>query len=573
MSKASSIGKAFATLLVIGGVGFGGWYLYKNYVGPEATSNDKVYVQKVANVNTVTSADLFANSFAGVIVSQKTVDVKYDSTKTIGEILVANGDSVKKGDKLLTYDTEAIQIDIDTKKLEVEKTENEIATNELQIKQYEEEKKKASEDQAVSYTNQILSLQTENARKQYDVKAANVEITKLEKSLDNAYVVAPIDGTVTDLKDPSSTVSDVYDYIGGGDSDAIMKLTAEGDYRVKGVFNEQNANSIYVGAQVILRSRIDDTTWNGEVSEIDTSPQKDNGNGMYSSMESDEQSQSSKYAFYVQPESLDGFMLGQHILIDTDNNTSDIEKSGIWLYTNFILKDGDKSYVWAKDADKDVIEKRYIKIGKTDEDYGDCEIIDGLGTDDYIAYPADYITEGLATTTNKSDKDIPDNKMGEEGMMGEDGMMMDGGMMMDEGDAGMPDNFVSNDDGSYSFDDEEGNHIEGGADGSTKITSPDGGVIEMDAEGNFIRGSIDDEGNMTFDYEGGSDEGANETADANADTAENADNGEAAKETAAPAESEAPDLTFEDMYGISEEEFNAMSDDERNDFLKKYYKN
>ena len=68
MSKASSIGKAFATLLVIGGVGFGGWYLYRNYVGPEASSNDKVYVQKVSNVNTVTSADLFANSFPGVIV-------------------------------------------------------------------------------------------------------------------------------------------------------------------------------------------------------------------------------------------------------------------------------------------------------------------------------------------------------------------------------------------------------------------------------------------------------------------------------------------------------------------------
>lgn len=152
MSKASSIGKAVVTLLVIGGVGFGGWKLYKSYGSSEADSSDKVYVQKVSNVNTVTSADLFANSFSGVIVAQKSVDIKYDSSKTVGEVLVAEGDSVKKGDKLLTYDTEAIQIDIDTAKLEVEKLENDIATNEEQIKQYEEEKKKANEDAAVLKT-------------------------------------------------------------------------------------------------------------------------------------------------------------------------------------------------------------------------------------------------------------------------------------------------------------------------------------------------------------------------------------------------------------------------------------
>ena len=102
MSKASSVGKAVVTLLIIGGVGFGGWKLYKNYGSPESNSSDKVYVQKVSNVNTVTGSDLFANSFPGVVVAQKSVDVKYDSTKTVKDILVAEGDAVKKGDKLLT---------------------------------------------------------------------------------------------------------------------------------------------------------------------------------------------------------------------------------------------------------------------------------------------------------------------------------------------------------------------------------------------------------------------------------------------------------------------------------------
>ena len=328
-----------------------------------------------------------------------------------------------------------------------------------------------------------------------------------------------------------------------------MKLTAEGDYRVKGVFNEQNQNSIYQGAEVILRSRVDDTTWNGTVTEIDTSPQQNNGGGMYYG-EGDEQSNSSKYAFYVEPESLDGFMLGQHILIDTDSG-SDVEKTGIWLYEDFIQKDGEKSFVWAKKSDKDVIEKRYITIGQTDEDYGDCEITDGLSTDDYIAYPADYIKAGLTTTTNSSDKDIPENDIGgmddEGGMMTEDEGMMEEGM--DEEDMGGENDFVMNDDGSYSMTDENGNTVEVRTDGSGVITSPDGGVVEVDNEGNCIRGSIDEEtGEYIFDYSGEP-----------AESEEGAENGGAS--------------AFEELYGITEEEFNAMTPEELDAFMKEHYNN
>lgn len=563
MSKAGSIGKAVATLAVIGGVGFGGWYFYKNYASPEANSTDKVYVQKVANVNTVTGADLFANSFSGVIVAQKSVDVRYDSTKTIEELLVADGDKVQKGDKLLTYDTEAIQLEIDTAKLEVERLENDVATNEQQIKQYEEEKKKASADAAVSYTNQILQLQSDNARAEYDIKAKNVEISKLEASIKNAYVVAPIDGTVSDLKEPGSS-SSYDDYYGYGDSaDVIMKLSADGDYRVKGVFNEQNSSSIYQGAEVILRSRIDDSTVKGTVSEIDTSPQTDNNN-MYGFYDDDEQSSSSKYAFYVEPESLDGFMLGQHILIDTDNG-SDIEKTGIWLYTDFVIKEDGKAYVWAKNEDKDVIEKRYVKIGQEDESYGDCEILEGLTLDDYIAYPADYIRAGLGTTTNISDKDIPDNDLGEGDMgMGDD--FYDDGYYEDDWDGdwdgGWDDNMMMNEDGSYSLTDENGNFIEVAADGSMVMTSPDGGVIETDSNGEFIRGGFDEEtGEYIFDY------GDGEPSEITDDDGNGEDNGDAVE----PAEPETPDLTFEEMYGISESEWNSMSAEEQEAFLKQLY--
>lgn len=381
----------------------GGFLLYKKFVKDGSSSSEKVYVQKVSAVNTVTGLNLMNNSFAGVIEAQKSVDVKIDTSKTIDEILVEEGSTVKKGDKLVTYDIEAIQIDIDTAKLEVERMENDIKVNKTEIQKLENEKKNASQDDQYSYNTQILSLESDNARTEYDIKAKKVELTKLEDSMKNAYVTASIDGTVKNLAN-----IDELQY--SNTPDVIMQLTADGDFRVKGIFNEQNASDITVGAPVVLKSRVDDTEWSGEISEIDTNPQKSD-NDMYDYGTSDESTTSSKYAFYVTPESLDGFMLGQHIIIDLDNgSSSEIVKDGIWLYSDFVCKDGNKNYVWAKD-DKDRIEKRYVDIGDKDEENGDCQIVSGLESGDYIAFPADYIKEGMKTTTNQSDISVPDNDL------------------------------------------------------------------------------------------------------------------------------------------------------------------
>ncbi len=426
----------------------GGWYYYKQHAGKVSNSSDKVYVQRVAAVNTVNGLDLNANCFAGVIVAQKTVDVKFDQSKTVDEILVHEGDKVKKGDKLLTYNVESIQLQIDSKKLEVESLQNTIETNKATIEELEQEKANASGDAQVSYTTQILALKSDNARDEYEIKTKNVEITKLENSLTSAFVTAPIDGTVKELKDISESQQGnnmMYEE----SADVIMKIAAAGDYRVKGTFNEQNAAQIYQGAPMLLHSRVDDTVWHGTINEIDTNPQQ-NENNMYYGMSSDDSS-SSKYTFYVEPESLDGFMLGQHILLEPDlQSSSDVEKEGLWLYSNFVLWDGSHNYVWAKTS-RDTIEKRVVELGTVDDSCGDCQILSGLSEDDYIAYPADYIEEGMHTTTNQSDKDIPENAFDEQGGMGED--MMFGDDMMSG------DDMIFDEEGNPVYMDEEGNEI------------------------------------------------------------------------------------------------------------------
>ena len=276
-----------------------------------------------------------------------------------------------------------------------------------------------------------------------------------------------------------------YDGDSGSSPDVIMKIAAAGDYRVKGTFNEQNSAQIKQGAKVFLRSRIDESlVLRGTVSEIDTSPQNDNNQNMYYGYGmSDEMSSSAKYTFYVEPESLEGFMLGQHILIEMDNGQDDEnKKEGLWLYSSFVLWDGDRNYVWAKNG-RDQIEKRYVEVGQINDESGDCEILSGLTIDDYIAYPADYIAAGLSTTTNQSDKNIPENVLN--GINDQNGMedMPDMPEMQDMQDMeGMDDADLikgmeeNGGDGNVSVDE----------DGNTVIVNEDGSVTKFDQEGNLI---------------------------------------------------------------------------------------
>ncbi|WP_418834613.1 biotin/lipoyl-binding protein, partial [Ruminococcus sp.] len=148
MTTKKRICTVIIVLVIVCAVCVGGFFVWKKTGKGGSKSSQKVYVQKVSSLNTASDFKLSNRSFLGVVEAQESVDVKYDSSKTVDEILVKNGDSVKKGDKLLTYDVEAINLQLEQAKLEVERLQNEIASNKSQIAELEKEKKNADQDAA-----------------------------------------------------------------------------------------------------------------------------------------------------------------------------------------------------------------------------------------------------------------------------------------------------------------------------------------------------------------------------------------------------------------------------------------
>lgn len=479
MSKKKITVIVVVVLLLVAAAGGGAWYLLRGGVGG-AGNGDKVYVEQVSALMNQNSG--VQNRFTGLVEPQKSWDVKKDPEKSIKEVFVKEGDTVEEGTPLFEYDMSELQDQIASDKLELEGIQNEIEDSYQQIENLKSERAAASQDMKFQYTTEIQSTEMSIKRSQYEKESKEAEIARKEESLNHAVVASEIAGVVKSITENGS---DPYT----GEELPYMTVLAVGDYRVKGTINEQNVWSLSEGMQVIVRSRIDEEqTWAGTITEIDTKNQvKDNSNVYYSDSGSAETA--SKYPFYIEMESVEGLILGQHVLIEMNEGQTE-EKEGIWLYESYIVTEEEGgSYVWA-DNGKDRIEKRTVELGEYDAEQGMYQITSGLSEDDYITFPMAALYEGVVTVRDASEVDYESPMYSEEGSEGDDGLMQDG--MQQGGEEGtMPEGSEMPEGGVMP---EGGEMPEGG---SEDLILDDGSTGGMDSE--TSDGSGDDAGDDSGD--------------------------------------------------------------------------
>ena len=388
MQTSKKIIALVAAVVVLAAAGGGIWLHHRKTAETESAA--AVYVSTVAELNAA-NPDLTTLCYSGVTEAQETKEIKADTSKTIAETYVKEGDTVKKGTPLFLYDVASMQLDLEQGQIEVEQLNNQIASYQEQIQQLESEKK-------------------------------NIALQKQQNAIDNAKVTAEMDGIVKTVKTPEAMQAD--------GTDVIMTITASGNYRIKGTLSEQQLGMVSTGEKMVIRSRIDpEQYWTGTVTEIGTeAEQNSNNNMMYDSSSSD--NTASKYAFYIKLDKADGLLLGQHVLIEPDVGQNS-GHTGIWLYQDYLVQDGDNSYVWVSNS-KHELEKKSVTLGDTDDDYGIVELKSGLSETDLIAYPADDYKEGMKTTTNannlsngETDGDFSDEEPIEEPMYDQEEPMIE----------------------------------------------------------------------------------------------------------------------------------------------------
>lgn len=430
-------GIAIAAVIVAAGAGAGAWYHFRADGGSGSTSSDAVFVDSVGTITGLTGADGLFSRYSGVVEPQKTEKIEVASGLKVKKTYVSVGDEVQIGTKLFSYDTDDAQDSIAQLEIDIENYDISIKSYESQVAQLEKERAKVSDDEKLSYTTQIMTTQNSIKRAEYEKKSKTAEMESLKKQIANADVTSPIQGIIKTINasangDDNSDTSSGLDST-NEDSSAYMTIMATGEYRIKGKINEQNMSEIQEGMDMIAYSRVDESqTWKGTLTTIDRESNSSNSNSGYTDSGDSSMTSSSTYPFYVDLESSDGLMLGQHVYLMADNGQED-QEDGIWLEDYYFITDEDgavTNYVWAADAN-DKLEKREVTLGDFNDETFKYEVLDGLTVDDYIAFPGDDCVEGASVTQNADDVySDEDSDFSDEGL--EDGDFSDGGFS-DEG--------------------------------------------------------------------------------------------------------------------------------------------
>ena len=375
------------------------------------TKQDAVYVQSVerlASAGGIAPGD----RFLGLVVCEHTSEITRESEKTIQELMVKEGDDVKKGQALFSYDTEELQLSLDKKNLEAAQLQSTIESSQEKIRTLERERQSVTGTARLQYTVEIQSAQVDMKEAELKLKTKQDEVKKAEELLNNSTVTSPITGRVQKINE-SATTDD------SGKPAAYIVIQQSGSYRVKGVLGELQRGSLREGDRVKMTPRT-----GGDGSLVDyENPSQGSDTDRYMGTSSDEMTSASKYPFYVSLDSTDGLLLGQHLYIErnTDDDTPGVGVSGAFLCYN---EDG-SAYVWAEKNGK--LEKRAVTLGTYNPDTDVQKITEGLSYDDYIAYPDPDLCKPGAPTTHDMPVEDTDSGM-DSGMDGGMNSDMDSGM-------------------------------------------------------------------------------------------------------------------------------------------------
>jgi len=358
-----------------------------------STGGSGVYVQSVAELSNL-GGIAPGDRFPGMVVSENVTEIEKDGDKSVAELLVKEGQDVTEGQALFSYDMEQLQLALDKQKLEKEQLVATIENYKSQIKDLEKAEKKATGNNKLQYTVQIQTMQVDLKEAELNLQAKEKEVAKSEEVLQNVTVTSPVTGRVTSINENGT---DNY-----GNPLPYITIQQAGSFRIKGILSELQRGGIMEGTRMKIVSRTDASIfWMGTVTLVDyENPSQENQNSMYYGNSTDSMMASSKYPFYVELESSDGLLLGQHVYLEVDTGEEEASSYSAISSAFICYAEDGSTYVWAENNGK--LEKRSVTLGEYNFMLDTMEIVDGLTEEDYIAFPdPELCVEGAATTHNE----------------------------------------------------------------------------------------------------------------------------------------------------------------------------
>ena len=384
--------KIVLTLAILGALGYGGWWAYNRYFA-EAPKEGTVYVQSVSAITGVGPAG-HSSRYGGVVEAKNVIEIDPDKDLTVKECFVSAGDKVEKGAPLFAYDVASMEIAYEQLQLDIKGLENGIQTSQEKVESLKKYLIRVAEFKKYEVQMQIQTEELEIRKKEYDLNGKRKQVEDMAKALENTVVYSPVTGKVRSVKSSDGAGTQDYGYGDGSQSNAYITIVAGNDYCVKGTVSEQTIHTLQEGMAVRITSRVDDSRWQGRIYKINTEEAKQSSSRYYYYDGGGEQA--SKYEFFVELDSSEGLLMGQHVYIEPGVGDEE-EGDGLLLPLYYVVDLEGAPFVYAADGENR-IEKRPVTLGEVHEDSGTVAILEGLSFLDRIAFPDDTVQVGMAVS-------------------------------------------------------------------------------------------------------------------------------------------------------------------------------
>ena len=413
------------TIAVVGGAIYGVYSFRK----------DKVRVE-VQEISTLDYGEMESqmNGY-GEIISDGSQSIYLTQDNVIKEILVVEGQSVVVGDPLLSYDMTKANIQLELKKLELEKLQYEIAIAQNEYKGLLAMKptvpvvpvtpiepivppgpvlpdpepdgetapegkatdespvivppvvKESDKEEPIGYTLQELEKKRYEKQKQIQdldlrLRIGKLEMVSLEEAVSSGVVKAQINGVVKKVRDPNE---------GNNEMEPLLFLSQSEGLYLYGNLSELQLMEVKPGQIVMCNSWQTGAMFEAEIKEIENFP-----NPMYS--EGNGQN-ISYYGFKAYIADTTGLNVGDGIEF-TVNSDGESGTKHIYLPKAYVREKDGKYYVMLEGKNKR-LKIQYVKVGKVL--YGAAyEILSGVKRENKIAFPyGKDVKEGTKTKLKK----------------------------------------------------------------------------------------------------------------------------------------------------------------------------
>lgn len=372
------------------------------------------YVQPFSDLKM--SGDDFSDTLDGTVTNENAQSITLDPEKTVGQVYVKAGDTVKKGDRLFSYNSDDLtsqlnaqnevissstaQLDIQNKLLAyykglkpVKEDANTDIDDPDETTQSEGDDTIPSDESEVVNPNavteeekaELIKSTTEDINNlQQSINSAKIDLQSLQQKIDDCTVKALVDGKIASINDAETSVSSGTPFI---------TISSETGTAVRGYVDEFTKNKIKTGDQIKVTNYMNDSNSKATVTYISDFPSTDENTPQSSSINN-----VSYYEFDAYLKDGNGFNPDDGVSISRISS-----KKTSALSRGYVRKDKKGSYCLV--SRKGRLEKVYVETQKT-MDPGTILIVSGLKNSDLIAFP--YSKTGYVgnKTTRKSQRSI-----------------------------------------------------------------------------------------------------------------------------------------------------------------------